>query len=98
MAGSGWGEDDARGNWHANQDFDLRNLKVQNGEKLPPAWQLSQNIKYLQETFGKTCITYAPLKTRIKKVPKSAQQKVSEGEWMSLQRDPALSASGKRKT
>lgn len=55
---SGWGEAGARGDWYANQNFCLRNLVVQKGEKLPPAWQVVQNARYLQTTYGERCITY----------------------------------------
>ncbi len=53
---SGWGEDDAKGDWYANREFDFKNLQVAKGAKLPPAWQVPQNRKYLMEHYGKDCI------------------------------------------
>ena len=54
---SGYGQDDAKGMWVANRDFDFRNLKVQKGEKLPPAWQITENRNYLKQHYGEDCIT-----------------------------------------
>lgn len=53
---SGYGQDDAKGMWVANRDFDFRNLKVQKGEKLPPAWQITENRNYLKKHYGEDCI------------------------------------------
>lgn len=55
---SGFGQDDARGTWVANRDFDFRNLKAQKGEKLPPAWQVTENRNYLKKTYGEDCIVF----------------------------------------
>ncbi len=46
----------ARGEWYAAQDFNFRNLRVAHGEKLPPAWQQSANVKYLQQQYGTGCV------------------------------------------
>ena len=50
--GSGWGRDeDAKGGWVANRDFNFRNLTCAKGDKLPSAWVIVQNRKYLQERY-----------------------------------------------
>lgn len=46
----------ARGEWYAAQDFNFKNLRIAIGEKLPPAWQQSANVKYLQQQYGTDCI------------------------------------------
>ena len=53
---SGWGEQSTKGDWYAVQNFDLRNLRIQAGGKLPPAWQVPQNVKYLQQQYGEDCV------------------------------------------
>ena len=53
---SGWGEEDAKGGWYAAQDFNLKNLQVRAGARLPDGWQVVQNVKYLQQMFGKECV------------------------------------------
>jgi hypothetical protein len=54
--GSGWGHEDAVGDWYATRDFNLKTLTVRAGGKLPEGWQIIQNIKYLQNLFGKDCV------------------------------------------
>lgn len=83
----GWGESDARGDWYANRDFDFKNLQVQKGERLPNAWQLAQNAKYLKDTYGETCIKY---KSQTKASRK--QQDDDEEEWV-----PARKETGSKK-
>jgi len=53
---SGWGEEDAGGSWYATRDFTLKNLTVPAGGRLPDGWQVIQNIKLLQQTYGKDCV------------------------------------------
>ena len=61
---SGYGQDDAKGMWVATRDFDFRNLKVQKGEKLPPAWQITENRSYLKKNYGEDCIAFRDNRTR----------------------------------
>ena len=53
---SGWGEEDASGSWYATRDFTLKNLTVPAGGRLPEGWQIIQNIKLLQQTYGPECV------------------------------------------
>lgn len=69
MAGSGWGAAGAKGDWYANRDFDMCNLRVQKGEKLPDAWQIPQNARYLKEQYGENCIAYKPPSEASRKAP-----------------------------
>jgi len=54
--GSGWGESSSRGDWYATVDFNFRNLVIRAEEKLPPAWQRSENVKYLKQNYGEDCV------------------------------------------
>ena len=49
-----------RGEWRANQHFDLRNLRCLKGERLPPRWQVADLITYLKKTYGDDCVKYVP--------------------------------------
>ena len=49
-----------RGEWRANQHFDLRNLRCLKGERLPPRWQNADLIAYLKESYGDDCVKYIP--------------------------------------
>ena len=80
---SGWGEAGARGDWYANQDFSLKSLTVQNGEKLPSAWQVPQNARYLQETYGKDCIVYKSPMKAAPRVQTDENVRLDDGEWIS---------------
>lgn len=53
---SGWGEEDASGSWYATRDFTLKTLTVRAGSRLPDGWQIIQNVKYLQQMYGKDCV------------------------------------------
>lgn len=88
---SGWGEAGARGDWYANRDFNFRNLTVQKGEKLPSAWQIPQNARYLQDTYGESCIKY---KSQTK-ASASRRRIEDEEEWVPARREAGTG--GKRK-
>ena len=91
---SGWGEAGARGDWYANQDFSFKSLTVQKGEKLPSAWQVPQNARYLRDTYGEQCITY---KSQTKSAHRPQQNGNEEGEWVPVQQEPDVIKKQKQK-
>lgn len=84
---SGWGEDGARGDWYANQDFNFKNLQVHKGDKLPSAWQIPQNTSYLKDTYGENCIKYKSRTTSSRRVHQDDKE-----EWVPARKE----ASGKK--
>lgn len=79
---SGWGEEDARGTWYANQDFMLKNLTVKAGSRLPDGWQVIQNVKYLREAYGADCV--------IRKTPQQLRAEMAAPEVAIPQAPPAV--------
>ena len=78
---SGWGEEDAKGGWYAAQDFNLKTLRIRAGARLPDGWQVVQNVKYLQQMFGKDCVTrksQADLSDEIGSTPELSKMKRSK--------------------
>jgi hypothetical protein len=50
--------ENAKKQWVANRDFDLKNLQVKKGEILPKSWATAHSRKYLQNNFGEDCIVW----------------------------------------
>lgn len=50
--------------WRANQDFNMRNLRVKAGEVLPSRWQHPELIDYLKRTYGADCVIAGPTRAR----------------------------------
>lgn len=48
----------AKKQWVANQDFDLKNLQVSRGEILPVNWTSAHSRNYLRTQFGDSCIIW----------------------------------------
>lgn len=53
--------ENAKKQWVANRDFDLKNLQVKKGEILSKSWTTATCRRYLQNTFGEDCIIWTDM-------------------------------------